>query len=260
MDQAQTVARALALLEILGKHRALTATGIIELSGYHRSTTYRLLGTLRQLGYVRRDEKTGIYTLSGKILSLASSVTEQFDIVKTAKPFLQELQAKNGETVHLAALDNGEVVYLDKIESSRALRVVMSSRTGHRAPLYCTGIGKVFLASMRDDEIRLYLESTKLRSFTENTITGTGELMDEIAAIRKGGYALDREEHEVGVFCVAAGIRNPAGEPLASFSVSLPSVRRNQDLERALITDVLDTAASIERLLFGDAEKKTSAV
>lgn len=251
MDLSQTVARALAILEILGKHRFLSAVNINEYLGYHRSTTYRLLATLKQLGYIRRDEKSGLYSLSAKILALASSIQEQFDLAATARPFLENLQKIHGETVHLATLNNGEVVYVDKIESTRALRVVMSSRTGRRAPLYCTGIGKVFLAAMTDRDLDDFFDTAELVQYTENTLTGRDCLLKEILGVRKKGYALDREEHEIGVFCVAAPVKGPAGALVASLSVSLPSVRRTDELERLLVKDVMAAAAAIRGELSG---------
>lgn len=245
MDQAHTVTRALAILEILGKHRLLSAADINRLLGYHRSTTYRLLATLKELRYIRRDEATGLYSLSTKILGLASSIMEHLDIARAARPFMEELQQQTGETVHLAGLDHGEVVYLDKIESTRTLRVAMSSRTGHRAPLHCTGIGKVFLAALEGASLDEYLETAELTRFTGNTITDPDALRRELEEIRCRGFALDREEHEVGVFCVAAPVKGATGEPIASLSVSLPSVRRTPELEKALIRQVRSAAEQI---------------
>jgi len=251
MDHAHTVERALAILELLGKHKMLTAGQINEYLGYHRSTTYRLLATLKQLHYIQRDKETGLYSLSKKILTLASSILEDLDVAGVAKPFLEELQRKSGETVHLAALDHGEVVYLDKIESTKTLRVVMSSRTGLRAPLYCTGIGKVFLAAKNEQALNAFLDSTELAGHTEHTITDRTTLLAELEKVRTRGYALDREEHEVGVFCVAAPVKGPSGLPIASLSVSLPSVRRTADLEKRLILEVQTTAEAIGSALSG---------
>ena len=242
MDTAQTVARALGLLELIGTHKRLSASQITSSMKLHRSTTYRLLGTLVQLGYIRKDEHSGSYSLSPKILTLASSVQETKDIKNIAQPFIEELHKKTLETIHLAVLDNDELVYLDKRESTRNLRVVMSSRTGSHAPLYCTGIGKVLLSGMPDSQFREYLRNVRIVRYTAHTIDGVHELLEEIDTIRKLGYAEDREEHEEGVYCVAAPVLNPAGETIAAFSVSLPSVRRTDTL-RAEIIEAVKTAS-----------------
>lgn len=247
MDTAQTVARALGLLELIGKHKRLTASQIIADMDLHRSTTYRLLRTLTQLGYIRKDENGGLYSLSTKILTLADSVQETRDIKKIARPFIEELHRKTQETIHLAVLDNDELVYLDKRESTKNLRVVMSSRTGSHAPLYCTGIGKVLLSGMPEAQFRDYLKNLRLIRYTSNTITGVQELLEEIDLIRQQGYAEDREEHEEGVYCVAAPVLNPAGETLAAFSVSLPSIRRTDSLRLELIELVKSASDRISK-------------
>ncbi|MBI9101567.1 MAG: IclR family transcriptional regulator [Spirochaetales bacterium] len=247
MDTAQTVTRALGLLELLSKHKNLTATQIIEMTEIHRSTTYRLLGTLIQLGYIRKGEDSGYYSLSPKILTLASSVKETRDIKEIAQPFFDELHKKTQETLHLAVLDEDELVYLDKRESTRNLRVVMGSKTGSHAPLYCTGIGKVLLSGMDEIRFREYIKTVQFVKYTGNTISGIQELMNEIDIIREQGYAEDREEHEEGVFCVAAPILGPEGKTLAAFSVSLPMVRNTGVFRQDIIQAVKTASQEISR-------------
>ncbi len=244
MDTAQTVAKALGLLELIGRN-SLTATRIIEETDINRSTTYRLLGTLVQLGYVRKDESSGLYSLSPKILTLASSVRETKNIKDIAQPFIDDLHHKTQETIHLAVLDNDELVYLDKRESTRNLRVVMSSKTGSHAPLYCTGIGKVLLAGMPEKQLHEYIKTTRFIKYTKNTIAGVQELLQEIDNIRIEGYAEDREEHEDGVYCIAAPVTNSSGSTIAAFSVSLPSVRKSDKLLQELITAVKTASEKI---------------
>jgi DNA-binding IclR family transcriptional regulator len=247
MDTAQTVAKAMGLLELLSRNSNLTAPRIISETGMHKSTAYRLLGTLTQLGYIRKDGHTGLYSLSPKILSLASAVTETRDITEIARPWLEEIHHKTGEAVHMAVLDKDELVYLDKIESTRSLRVVMSSRPGSHAPLYCTGIGKILLSGMSDHRFREYLKTLKFSEYTENTITDAAALLAEIDKIREQGYAEDNEEHEEGVYCIAAPVKGPDGSITAAFSVSIPSVRKAEALNNRLIDDVKRASENISR-------------
>jgi DNA-binding IclR family transcriptional regulator len=250
MEPSQSVARAMAILEIIGRHKALTGTKINELLGFHRSTTYRLLGTLRQLKYVRKDEYSGLFVLTPKVLKLASAVTERQDITSAARPFLEQLHEKTQETVHLAILDERELVYLDKLESTRNLRVVMSSQKGLHAPLYCTGIGKVLLAWLDHEDFEDYLGNTPFTRFTEYTLTDAEAIRREAEEIRMQGYASDREEHELGVFCVAAPIRGARGRVAAALSVSLPSVRLDGKKHRDdLIGATVKTADAISAVL-----------
>jgi len=249
MDAAQTVSRAMAILETLGEHKALSAARINEILGYHRSTLYRLLSTLQQLKYVRKDPESGFYTLSPRILRLASSVMVQQDIGSVAKPFMEALHEKTQETLHLAVLDDGELIYLGKMESTKNLRVAMNSREGQHGPLYCTGIGKVLLAWMEEDDFSSYVKKTSFVKYTESTLTNGQALQKEREHIRNDGYGLDREEHEEGVFCVAAPIKDYFDRVVAALSVSLPSVRLNDELKEQLITDVKETAQKISKVL-----------
>ena len=248
MDAAQTVARALGLLELLSSQN-LTASQIITRMDMHRSTTYRLLGTLVQLGYIRKDDGNGLYSLSPKILTLASAVQETKDIKATASPFIEELHKACEETIHLAVLDNDELVYLDKRESTKNLRVVMSSKTGSHAPLYCTGIGKVLLAGMPEQELHEYLKTVRFVKYTRHTLPGIQELLNELDLIKEKGYAEDREEHEDGVYCVAAPIRDTSGRTIAALSVSMPLVRAEDLFKRELIENVRSTAGRISDVL-----------
>ncbi|HAK46043.1 MAG TPA: hypothetical protein DCO79_09030 [Spirochaeta sp.] len=245
MDTAQTVARALGLLELLGKHKNLTAGRIIEMTDIHRSTTYRLLSTLITLGYIRKDEDSGFYSLSPKILTLASSVRETRDIKEIAGPYIDDLHKTIQETIHLAVLDNDELVYLDKRESTKNLRVVMSSKAGSHAPLYCTGIGKVLLAGMAEEQFRDYLKTVRFISYTEHTLRDASELITELDDIKFRGFAEDREEHEDGVYCVAAPVIDTEGQTIAAFSVSLPSVRKSDKLKAELIENVKTASRKI---------------
>jgi IclR family KDG regulon transcriptional repressor len=245
MDTAQTVARALGLLELLSKHKSLTASQIIKLTETHRSTGYRLLGTLTQLGYIRKDERSGYYSLSPKILTLAASVQETKDIREIALPFIDELHKQTQETIHLAVLDNDELVYLDKRESSKNLRVVMTSKTGSHAPLYCTGIGKVLLSGMPSSQLDEYIRKVRFVKYTANTLPGASELLSELEDIKRQGFAEDREEHEDGVYCVAAPVINAAGITIAAFSVSLPSARKSSSLRLEFIEAVKTASIKI---------------
>lgn len=249
MDVAQTVARAMALLELLAKHGKLSAIRMIELLGFHRSTAYRLLGTLQQLGYVRKDEHTGLYSLAPRVLQLSSGVLEQQEVATVARPFLRSLHDKTRETVHLALLEGQTLVYLDKLESTNNLRVVMSSQKGSHAPLYCTGIGKVLLAWSGEDNFRDYVQGTIFKRFTPNTLTEAEALHRALEDIRESGYALDREEHEVGVFCVAAPVRDAFDHVVAALSVSVPSARINDVIQSELTALVMETARDISEAI-----------
>lgn len=249
MDTAQTVAKALGIIELLGKYKALSASQVIEKTELHRSTAYRLLGTLFTEGYIRKDEDSGLYSLSTKILKLASSVSENKDIKQIASPLIEELHRLSGETVHLAVLDNDQLVYLDKHESDKNLRVVMSSKEGGHAPLYCTAIGKVLLAGMQEKQLMEYLKTVRFIKYTKNTLEGPQELLKELDIIRAQLWAEDREEHEEGVYCLAAPVKNNEGKTIAAFSLSMPMLRRNPAGQEKLLSRIIEISERINAAL-----------
>jgi DNA-binding IclR family transcriptional regulator len=145
------------------------------------------------------------------------------EIRRVAAPFLKQLNAELDETVHLTVLEGDEVLYVECLESSKRLRTY--SVLGVRAPLYCTSVGKAILAFLPLDEQNAILDSTTFEKFTENTITDKTYLLDELRTVAQRGYAVDNMEHEEGLRCVGAPIRNHAGRAFAAISASGPSQR-----------------------------------
>jgi DNA-binding IclR family transcriptional regulator len=218
---AKAVTKTMKIMECLSLEGDL---GIIELTrrlstqvdGYYmnKSTVYRFLQSLQGLGFVRQDPETG-------------------QLWREAEPVVKEMARLTGETIHLATLEAASLVYLWKVESTRTLRVAMMSRVGQTAPTYCTGVGKVLLAHLLPEQVNAILKKEKLTAYTDRTITRRDELVRELAGIREKGYAVDNEEHEVGVRCVAAPIRDRTGTVCAAVSVSIPTVRlTNRDIPR----------------------------
>lgn len=195
----------------------------------NKSTVYRFLTALRELGYVRQNERTEEYSTTLKLFELGSTVVTRMKVWQEAERVMNQLAQQTGETIHLATLDDSQLVYLHKIESRQNLRVAMMSRIGHTAPTYCTGLGKVLLAFTERQVADRIIEETPLHRFTESTITARDDLLAELERTRTRGYAIDYEEHEVGVRCVAAPVLGPNGKLVAALSVSAPSVRLTDD-------------------------------
>ena len=169
------------------------------------------------------------------------------DVVSASRPFLEQLSSETSETVHLAVLDGESVVYVDKIDSPHLLR--MYSHVGRRAPAYCTGLGKALLSSLTEPELRRIYPQKKLHRFTPNTITEPGRLEAELAEIRQRGVAVDNEEHEVGIVCFAAPVRERSGRVLAAISVSIPKLRfAAADRQRYVHPASLAAQSASERL------------
>lgn len=220
----QSVARALRLIDTLGEIRG--EIGLAELSGrvgLHVSTVHRLLATLVRQGYCRQNPETGRYALGAKLFHLAESYLGQMDLRQIARPFLERLCRETGETANLVTLEGREVLYLDKVETPRSLRIF--SRIGHRAPLHCTAVGKVLLADKSKTEAEALLGRGPLEALTRRTVTSVAQLRRELLRIRKQGYALDHEECEEGGCCIAAPLRNASCRVEAALSVSGPALR-----------------------------------
>ena len=236
------------ILDILLQHdSSMHMTEISEKLGLYPSTIHRILDTLKYWGYVEQDPKSQKYRLGLKLLALGMAKLHQMDLVREATPYLKELVNQCNETVHLGVLEEGEVLYLAKEESSQTIRMI--SYVGKRAPLHCTSLGKVILAYLSAEERKKILGKKVLPSFTENTITDKGELEKKLGKVREQGFALDREENEKDVRCVAAPIKNYQGEVIAAISISSPIFRLDKNRQNNLKKALIDTSEKISKRL-----------
>jgi DNA-binding IclR family transcriptional regulator len=222
----QSIDRTLDVLEALSARR--TPTGISELAhqvGLHVSTVHRLLATLVDRGYVRQDPESSRYHLGSRVFALASAADIHLDLRLVARPYIERLMRTVGETANLVTATDGEVIYIDQVESLHLVK--MFTQPGMRAPLYCTGSGKVFLAFRPAEQIEPILAGP-LRRFTARTLTSRRSLETELATIRRDGYAVDNEEMEEGVRCLAVPIFDRRGDIVGALSVSGPTSRMTQ--------------------------------
>lgn len=222
--KVQVLDRALAIIDALAA--APEDASLVELAEtvrLHKSTVHRLVMILERHRILERDSKTGRYRLGLRLFELGQVAIGRFNIRERARRHLERILYEVEETVHLCMLDSGEVLYLDKIEPSRSVR--MASRIGRRNPAHCTAVGKVMMAHLPEAEVDDILRRHGLPRLTRNTITTPAELKAELKAIRERGYAIDNEEGEEGVRCVAAVVLDHGGRPLAAISVSAPSFR-----------------------------------
>lgn len=225
----QSVERSFALLEWL----ALQAEGgnIKEMSAamaLPKSTVHRLVQNLVAMGYVFQAEAAGRYRLTLKLFEVASGVGSQADILAFARPHLDHLAAELGETVHLVLRDEKDIVYVYKAESG-GLR--LSSRIGLRIPAYCTGVGKAIFSTMAHRDVEKIWQESNITSLTPKTIVSFTELEKQLGETKRRGWALDDEENEIGIRCVAVPLAAAGrkGEAEAAFSVSGLAVKMNEE-------------------------------
>lgn len=238
MKQVNSVIKTFAILEELSKNKSIKLTELSRKLGYPSSTTHRFLTSLIDLGYVIQDGDSGEYSLGVKILSLGNSVLQNLDLRKIAYPFLEKLRDKTGETANLVVLDKDEALYIEKVESGASVRVF--SLIGRRAPVHATGVGKVLLADLAWPDVISILTKKGMKKLTKNTITDSNEFMEELHKVRQRGYAIDDEECEEGVMCIAAPIKDHTGKTKACISVSGPKGRINEKREKIFNVVVLN--------------------
>jgi len=241
--------RAISILSLLANGEARTPAEISEQIDLSPSTTFRMLSTLAYYRYVKRDETTNQYRLGLACLELAHAYIGSNDLRTVALPELETLRNETKETVHLAVLQDMEIVYLEKLPGLHAIGL-MSSRVGGRAPAYCTGVGKVLLAYQKHEVVRAYYQERGLPRFTKITITDLPQLMSELETVKNLGLSFDRGEHEDEVRCVAAPIFDISGQVVAALSISGPEARMDP-LEKNQLMIVLaqQAARNISRML-----------
>lgn len=245
MATVQSIERAFNILEHLSGHpNGMQITKLAKVTGLSKSTVHRLLSTLIDLKYVKQDMDTERYTIGYRALYLSRNLLNTSSLIATAKPHFRKLVADINETIHLCVEEHEEVVYIDKIESNQTIH--MSSRIGSRAPIYCTGVGKMILSGKTDEEVHDIISRIEFIKKTPNTITTSERFIEEICQIRRQGYSLDNIENEEGVRCIAVPIYDISGEIIASFSVSGPSTRITLEwIESELAEKLIQTAKEI---------------
>ena len=203
---------------------------ICEYTGYSQSTVHRILNEMLQCHYVEKNESIKKYKIGMESIILASGFIHGNSIVAAAREEMQQLSRATQETVHLLAVADYEVVYLDKIDTKHSLGLM--SAVGKRNPIYCTSGGKAIAAFQTMQWLDEYLHAVKLEPCTENTLVDEAAFREELKQIRARGYALDNREHHSDIICVGAPIFDHTDLPVASISVAAPSQRFS--LEQAI--------------------------
>lgn len=218
-SKIQSIARALSIVELLStKAEGMSLASISEKMNLPKSTCYGLLATLRDYNYVSQDNESGRYLLGTRLFELGTQVARNWNVRDIAKPIMRQLNRRFGETVHLGAEDNGEMLYIEKIEADSLIEI--TSAVGIRLPMHCSGLGKVLLAEKSSAELKRFVSQKGLPALTKRTIVNISDLEKELEKIRQQGYAIDDGEIMEGLRCVAAPIRDANGIVRYAISVS----------------------------------------
>jgi len=230
-SEVKTLEKGLRVLEALAEAREAGLAALAEATGLSKSTLYRLLQSLARRGFV--TEEGGVYRVGPRAFAVGQAYLRP-DLLSAARPEMEALSAETGESVNLAVPWEQEALYLDQVEGRQLVRLFTAP--GSRAPLHATGVGKVFLA------YRGVPEGLRLTPFTPHTKTRLEELLEELGEVRAQGYALDNEEKELGVRCVAAPVFGPSGQVVAAISLSAPASRLSLEAARLLAPRVMAAA------------------
>lgn len=241
----QSVYHALQLFEVFRTAENKDEFGVTELSkslGLHKNNVFRLLATLASRGYIEQNLSTENYRLGIGIFNLGQKFVNKLGILKLARPFMEKIVQEVQESVYIGILREGNVIYLDIAETQLPVRVI--SRVGKDVPAYCTAIGKIQLAYSSEEEINKIYMGARLKRYTDTTVTSLPVLKKELKEVAELDYAMDREEFEQRVRCIAVPVKDYLGIPVAALSVTGPACRMNDE---RLVEKILPVAKKYAR-------------
>jgi DNA-binding IclR family transcriptional regulator len=239
-----TVGKALAIMDRVAEQgRPVRFAELRDMTGFPKATLHRLLQTLIQQGMLRHDDTAQTYAPGLRVVRFAHAAWAQSSLGPIARPHIEALSCRVSEVVHLGQLDRGQVLYVDKCQAGRPIR--MFAEAGKIGPGYCTGIGKAMLAFLPPAERAAAIRLQAFYRHTPQTITDAASLGRELDEIRARGYALDREEHEVGIHCVAVPILGAGGRMIGGLSVTASTQHTTQQVLIAMRPALDETAQRI---------------
>lgn len=249
-DTQTSLDKALGLLDILCKEGKASIKSLANLSGLPAPTVHRLLAVLARNNFVRHNPSTRSYSLAMKFLEFGAKVRGDLPLASLAMPAMRELMEISGETVNLVVFEHEEAIYVEQVVNPRAM-LLMFTHIGARIPLYCSGVGKAYLAAQPAAFVQEYLHKVQRVRRTAHTLIDDASLYAALEQVRQQGYALDHEEMEYGVRCASALIRQSREVVLGALSVSGPIARVTEENVHRLGLQVRRAAEEISRGLGG---------
>lgn len=239
-----TVGKALDVLDqVASVGKPVRFAELLEGSAYPKATLYRFLQTLSNQGMLSYDNQTQTYSLGVRLVRLAHAAWRQSSLAPLARPFVEALADDVQMTVHLAQLDSGQVLYVDK--RNPASPIEMYSESGKVGPGYCTGVGKAMLAFLDEKPLERAINQQSFHRYTPNTLCSAEELRADLERIKVEGISFDREEHETSIICVAVPILSERGRALGAVSITNSTHRTSLDEMSELAPRVKECAAQI---------------
>ncbi len=251
-NSVKSLRKAFAILEELDRSGDLSLAEVSDHLAMDKGTAYRLLGTMKEAGYVVQNKETKRYSNSLKLFAMGNRVAEATGFREVAQPYIDALAEKSGETANFGVRTGNAIVYLAKRESKETIRAGLE--IGRSIPLYCTGMGKVLLAFLPEEELAKVLSGLRFRKYTESTVSSKEDLRAQLPAIREKGYCRDDKEFVEELICFAAPVFDYHGYPIAAVSISIPAYRYDPETtEEKLSKLVIETANAISRQIGRDS-------
>jgi DNA-binding IclR family transcriptional regulator len=248
--KVRAVERAMHILgSFNGRHPERGASEIAQATGLHKATTYRIIMTLLNGGFLERTPDGESFRLGLRLVELGLGALRDLDFRKAAYPYMEQLVERFQETCDLGIFDRGQVLYVEVVNSEQPLTI--AARVGRHLPAHCTASGRIFMAFLPPEVVEPILNAP-LEACTEKSITSPARLREELEATRQRGYALDNEEFEVGIRAVSAPIRDIDGNLIAALSMPGPATRMTPERVPQIAQALVEAAAAIsEHVLRG---------
>jgi IclR family pca regulon transcriptional regulator len=242
-----SLARGLAVVKAFSdQRRAMTIAQLSHKTGIPRAAVRRCLYTLKQLGYA--DSEANNFYLKPKILSLGYSYLSSTPLTISAQPALNQISRELNESCSLGVLEENEVIYISRSQSSRVMSVALNA--GSRIPAYCSSMGRVLLSTLSEDDLSDYFSKVRLIAYTDRTVIAESELREILSDVRQRGYAIVEEELEIGLRSIAVPVRGASGIPVAAISIGAQASRADRSqLENNFLPILLNTASDLSVLL-----------
>lgn len=241
----QVIDRGLDLLELLAtSENGMTIAELSSATGLPKSTIHRILATYAERHYVEQNEESRVYCLGYKVVEIASLFLNKIVLKTEAAPIMHDLAASFDCTSYLGVLEKGEVMYLERAERFNSLRLY--TQIGKREPVYCTALGKVLSAALPEDEFMYLARHLSYIPYTPSSVKNYEEFAKEVAFAREHGYAVDREEHTAGSYCIAVPVYDYTRKVMAAMSISGPGLLTKYD-EQFLADRMRDAAMELSR-------------
>jgi len=251
--QVQSLTRALAILETLAETtEGMTLSDVAQVVGLAPSTAHRLLTTLESRRFVRFLAPDGLWQVGVQSFVVGQAFRRSRDVIALARPQMRQLMEATGETANLYIEEGGEAVCMAQVESRQMMRAI--ARPGGRVKLHCSGAGKAMLAHLPADEVAKILQAHGLPRTTDKTLDTPQRLKVDLERIRVLGFAIDDEEHAVGLRCVASTVLDEEGQPLAALSVSGPTARIDEAAMSLIGGLVRHAAITVTELVGGQTK------